>query len=69
MRYTGFIDKKEHAIEIIVNTTCIISMFIKIVSIHDTESVNVPKNSLGLYEVCVMLMFQIMWCNMLTRSS
>ena len=26
-------------------------MFIKIVSIHDTESVNVPKNTLGLYEV------------------
>ena len=35
-------------------------MFIKIVSIHDTESVNVPKNTLGSYEVCDMLMLNVL---------
>ena len=38
-------------------------MLIKIIGIHDTESVNVPKSTLGSYEVCVMLMFQIIYAH------
>ena len=42
-------------------------MHLKIFSIHDTESVNVSNNTLGSYEVYVMLRFEIIYCNMLTR--
>ena len=44
------VDKDEHVIKIIGNTTCIISMYLKRVSIYDTDSVNVYK-SLGYKEI------------------
>ena len=39
-----FIDKDEHVIKIKVNITCIILMYLKIVSIYDTNIVNVHKS-------------------------
>ena len=37
-------NKDEHVITIIVNTTCIISMYLKIFSIYDTELANEYKS-------------------------
>ena len=39
-----FIDKDENVLKIIVNKSCIISMYLKIVSIYDTDLVNVYKS-------------------------